>query len=267
MPTESLSISFAGPGSDTTPDRWLHLEQKAIPAVVSYANLYDLIQMYNRAASGLSATTWQKQDCPVEITGPNTARVTLDLYVWPSSLDLAYSLSAGMGTISDPERIDLEREFDLVVPLTDTVDIGFLFDGSLAWQTEAVNRSGEVVPQPDARIENGRLFLSAPVFGVLRLAGIASGYRHSVAMEWTIDEASRITGIRNSVIAAWVDDDGRTQTETLDLEIPDCVADMLATCPEDDTWATLASVTTPDDRVPTIYYSTCTGRVLALRYE
>jgi len=268
MPTE-LTIQFSATGTDTGSDgNRVRLEQERIPDVVAAANLYDLSQMVARAMGGLSARTYRRPDCPVEITGKDTAIVRLGILAWPSAMDLPYSLSVGLGRITGRERIDKQMEFDLVVEMTDQVDIGMLFDGTAAWQTEAIDEVGRVVPAPGIEIEGSMLRLERPVFGVLRMSGTVHGYRHVVEMEFGSVDSVRITDIRNQVVAAWQTGDGGTDTATMDLAIPACVADLLQSCPGDGTWMTLGSVTYPDDgMIPVIYYSTCTGKVLEVRHE
>lgn len=265
----SLTIPFQAL-LDATAERprvWLELEQDltALPVETGEANLTDLVAMYNLARSGIPAATYRKTVCPVEYLDESTAVVTLPFFVWPSVLGLPYSLDGGRAEISGPELVEIDRDFDLVVGLTDRVDMGLLFDGTATWQTPCIDRYGRVVSPPRFVIENGQVVLDAEVFGVLRMTGRAKGYRHQWRLEIAAVDENRVSGLRGSVIASY-QDGGKLATKTLDLEIPACVQDALATCPDDGKFQVFGSVTTVE-RQTTVYYSTCTGHVLDVRYE
>lgn len=262
----SLSIPFSGRDVGRS-ENWLNLEQVQVAEVVRSADLSDLLQMFAMVRSGLSARNYKKADCPVLVTGKDSATITLDFYVWPSSMALPYSLTAAGGVVSGPERIEMARSFDLVVPLTDRVDLGLLFSGTVELQTRCYNELSEVVPTPDMVIDNGVLSLSAHVFAVLRLTGVAYGYKHSVTIAIDGVDDSRINNLHESIIASWLDGDGQPATTTLDMEIPACVADTLAACPGDESWSVSVNVTDTPEPTPKVYFSTCTGKVIELRYE
>ena len=265
----SLTIPFQALPDATgeRPGAWLELEQDrtSLPVETGEANLTDLVAMVNLARSGIPAATYRKTVCPVEYLDESTAVVTLPFFVWPSVLGLPYSLDGGRAEISGQELVEIDRDFDLVVGLTDRVDLGLLFEGTATWQTPCIDRYGRVVSPPGFVVEGGQVILDREVFGVLRMTGRARGYRHQWRLEVAAVDENRVTGLRGSVIASYQDGD-KLATKTLDLEVPACVQDALATCPDDGKFQVFGSVTTVE-RQPVVYYSTCTGHVLEVRYE
>jgi hypothetical protein len=72
-----------------------------------------------------------------------------------------------------------------------------------------------------------------------------------------------------AVIARWTDGDGEPANAQLALALPGCLEQLLEACPDGGLIADRGSVSVSDqeDLVPVVYYSACTGNVLALRYE
>lgn len=268
-PALTIQFSDSNKDGDVTPSTWLHLAQEYFSEINQDANLYDIAQMYVRARSGLSAKTYHKTDCPVLITSKDSAIVTLTFYVWPSRIDLPYTLTAGLGTISPPLRVSKPKEFDVLVPMSDKAELEYLLnDAQFSWQTPAINKFGGVISAPIFAVVNGQLQLSESVFVVLRCRGEAQGYKHSVSMQINGTGENKITNLHNSIIAAWVDDSGKTVTETLDLKIPDCVADALEQCP-DGPWQAVGNTTFDEEGldIATVYYSDCDGDFLGVKRE
>ena len=79
----------------------------------------------------------------------------------------------------------------------------------------------------------------------------------------------KITNVQSHVTAIYSDEDGKPQKEELEIKIPQCVKDYLEKCPDGDLpWDVYGNaVYNDEDKVPVIYYSTCTGNVLEVRYE
>jgi hypothetical protein len=260
--TANLAITISA-ADDTGTDQaiWLNLEQAALADGRLRPN--DLAQMLARVRSGLSARTYVSEACPVTISG-ETVIVPVDFYVWPSSLTLPYVVAAAYGELSDPVQVSLARVFSVLVPVADSVRLPYLTEQATAvWETPCYSGLGAMIPPVSLAIDGADLLLDRECFGVLRVSCQAIGYRYTCTMEFTKGNYS-ITNVRNTVIATW-DDDG-IQTESLDLELPPCAADLLEAC-DDGSLITVGTVNEDPAGIPTVYYSTCTGKVIELRYE
>lgn len=250
------------------PAPWVRLEQE--PVRSGALTQTDLLTMLALVQAGTSARAYRPADCVAYVQG-DQAHADLAVYAWPSSLDLDYTLTPLLVELGQVTSLRQERDFDLVVPMADSVDLPFLMDAlSLTWQTPCYNRFGQQVGPPGITHTGASLDLSAEVFGVLRVRGQALGFRHACHFALAKDLGASISDITPVVTAAWTDPDQGQQTERLEIELPDCLTDLMALCPDGISQRAhaLGSVTDPDeDIVPVVYYSTCTGQVLALRYE
>lgn len=266
MPT-SLIVPYIQPEEDTTGDIWLNMAQVEIPEIYNAVNLYDLTQMFTRVTSGLSVRTYRPARCPVTIQG-ETVIVPIEFDVFPSSMDMPYSLRSGLGELSGPSRsADPRQEFDIVVPMTDRVTLPFLAENLISyWQTPCFNEFGEQVFSVGRSRDGATISLDRTCFGVLRVICDAIGYRHTCTMEFIKGNYS-ITNVKNSVVASWVDENNEQQTATLDLELPGCVEDLLETCDDGSLPTTIGQTEEDPAGIPTVYYSTCNGFVILLRYE
>lgn len=284
MTDQSITITFQPDGAAADqPDLWAKLEQEYIPVASQSAGLSDLYQMLALVMAGQDAYQYAWDACPYAtlIIGDesDTVAVKLDFYVWASDLSLAYSLSADIGEISPGVVVKLERSFDVIVDGTDTIDLGFLFSGTLIPEMPCFDDMGAVVPLPDIEIDGSVLRLSRPVTTVLRATGIATGYQHQVVMYLVkaladadqdnpvIDKTGyKIENLENTITCKWIDEAGKGQQDDLDLEIPSCVEDLLADCSGGDLPGSFGEITRPEKQ-PVLYYSTCNGKPIELRYE
>ena len=271
MITEQTTITYLPVPSSEIPGNWLNLEQPAVPLSQRNATLADMVQMFNRALSGLSARTYQLDKCSAAtIKSGGTVVVTLAVRVWPSALDLPYVLTASHGMVDAGQPLEVEREIDVAVEGTDAVTLPWLVGAPLAWwQIPCVNEFSEPVPEPAITVAGAGVKLADSCYGVLRIRGLARGYRHILTMEFVKPTQSSLTNIKVSVTATYTDTNGEQQAEILALTIPACVLDLLEYC-EGDVLATdprTELVILNDDPIPTVYYDTCTGQVIELRYE
>lgn len=289
MTFESFRISVL-PESDSNilDDVWVRLEQVVPPKLSYYASVKDIYKMWNAAATGKSAQTMRPVGCPVEFDGTDI-RVYLGFYAWPSSPDLQYSLSAAIGTIGPEQVIRKQREFSLFVANSDRIDLPYYMENlQIEWETPTYGRYGDEIPNPGITNNGNWLAFSASVFGAIRVVGDAVGgyYCSEIVMSKPLTEEEisaeeiqeqieeeladgrvmisprpttrlngyKIENLENTITASWVDTDGKTDTDQLRLEIPPCVEDALAFCP--DMYKTIVLLC-QEISTRQVYYSTC----------
>ena len=265
MTEQALTLIYTAPAATTARPR-VRLEQA--PVSSNRLTLTDLSAMVALIASGISAQTYQSRDCEAWVAG-DMVYADLVAYAWPTTLDLEYQLSGDLVEPGAVTRIEMEREFDLVVPMRDRVELPFLVrNARLEWQTPCYSQLGEIVDRPTLRIEGDQLHLDAEVFGVLRFRGLALGYRHALHFAMAKNMQESITQLEPALTALWMDGEEQ-QSEWLRLQLPGCLETLLAAC-EDGVLLrerVFGVVTGPDELVPVVYYSACTGQVVELRYE
>ncbi len=80
----------------------------------------------------------------------------------------------------------------------------------------------------------------------------------------------KIENLMSSVTAKWVDESGEDQEESLSLEIPDCVAALLADCSDGKSKSVIGCFgrdCNSEEELYTVYYSDCDGDVLLSQWE
>lgn len=229
---------------------------------VSAAALYDVYRMFLRARSGIPASTYKPDGCPVEFDG-DLVRISLDFFAWPSARDLQFELASSVEKIAEisvPEIVEEEREQEIIFGLTDHYDLDFLaLQASLAWETGCYLSDGSMVSRPHLALDGSRIVLPRELFGVARLQALAWGHRYTLMI--TVDKGdNRITGLAPVVTASWKNSQGETVTEQLEIPIPPCVEFALSLCDGDlgNSYCSHAK------REINAYFSTCTGKVIAL---
>lgn len=255
----------------------LLLEQKPVPS--GKLALTDLANMLALVRSGISATTYIVDNCPATVA-QGVVIVPLIVYVWPSEPNQSYGLTAALPawtTIDKGVTIEQPRDFDLVIEETNAVDLPCLAAGlEITWQTPAITPHGVVIDPPeitgyDTALKQwtpistssgpiNRLRFEREIFGVLRVRCLARGYQHTVTMRIPKTGDQKLTDIEETLTAAWLLIDGDTETTTLDLTLPGCVAALLEAC-EDDPSKTpgLRSEFDEEELIPELRYSTCDG--------
>ena len=107
-----------------------------------------------------------------------------------------------------------------------------------------------------------------PCFGVLVVQGTATGFRHRFTLRFAkFDEDGTVQSIELEsvpVSATWNDEEGEGQTASAEVEIPRCVRDLLETCADGRALFNL-SVKRNEAEGRDVAYSTCTGKMLAMR--
>lgn len=290
MTTESLRVAVVGqdPVAGSADEVWVRLEQLVPPTLAWYPTVRDLYTMWNAAATGRSARTIKPVGCPVEFVGSDI-HVYLGFYAWPSTPELAYSLTATLGSISAGQLIRKAREFSVMVDNATRIDLPYYMDDlAWEWETPVFDRDGGRISPPSITNHNTWLEFGAETFGALRISGAAVGFYHlsemvlskplteeeiSAEEQQEIDQQQlddgriiytprpttrlngyRIENMENTITAAWLDTDGGTDTDQLRLTIPPCVEDVLNFCPD-----MYATIVLQCDQVATrqVYYSTC----------
>ncbi len=298
-PSLRLSISNSSLVSTDDDNIWVRLEQVKPIKLAYYANAQDIYKMWNAAVTGRSAQTIRPPGCPVGFAGDNIY-VWLGFYAWPSSPDLLYTLSPSVGTIGPEQRIRKAREFSLFSDNASRLDLPYyLEDASWYWETPCFNRYGERIGSPAIISHGNWLEFSGEVFGCLRIKGMAIGGYYVSEMilnkpltteELTVEQSKvlqqeqqeeyesdgilvyvppqitrlngyKIENLENTIMASWMELDGSTDTDQLRLEIPPCVEDALAFCPDMNEIIVLLcrEVSTRN-----VYYSTCTGELIVI---
>lgn len=261
MTQAALTISYTQ--EEQSSADWLRLSQAAVTS--NKLTNEDLEVMLALVKSGVSAHAYKPANCEASVL---TDRVVADLTlkVWPSDINIVYDLSSELLTIGAAKSLQEWHEFDLIVPMASKVDLPYLCeDYTLAWQTPAYNSRGEEVEEPDVTRIGAVLYLSAEVFGVLRVKCLAVGWQHNLRFSWVKTEWQSITNVKLTVSASWIGG-----VESLTLELPGCLEALLAFCPDGNSKHSHGQSTVDseeDEVISVVYYSPCSGKVIAVRQE
>lgn len=270
----TLAPAYTSGAESAKVSSWLNLYQQPLSEIVQKAGTVDLVDMWYQVLSGQSARKYVDSDCPATIDENGVVTIPLDFWVFPSELTLNYQLSAGIGEISEPVLDTISREVDLVFDYSASQDLDFIIESlSHSFETAAYDSFSQVIATPALTFDGYQVQLSHSCWCVVRLKVAAKGWRHRVTMQlqkyeqqenedgelnWT---GYKIENIDNSIQATWLDN-GELQSAELDLVIPPCVEDYLATCDDGE----IKSLISQDGESHyMVWYSTCTGRVLRAR--
>ena len=261
MTSVSLTINY-NVSQDADPP-WIRLTQE--PVSSNKLTDEDLATMLALVMSGTSARAYKPENCEATVLSDEII-ADLAVKVWPSSLDIAYGIVGDLVTIGEKTALQEWHEFDLIVPMSNTVDIPYLCtEATVTWQTPAYNSRGVEVDKPSITKSANKLVLGAEVFGVLRVKCLALGWRHALQFSWAKTDASAITNLKPAVVVSWAEGE-----ERLELELPGCIEALLAFCPDGNSKRarSMSTVDSEEDEVvPVVYWSPCSGRMLAIRYE
>lgn len=262
----ALPITYAPPQSDPSarPEIWARLEQEYKPSGRDMATPFDLYQMLARARSGKSAMTYVGDSCPYIEFGEDEAVVSLDFFVWPSSLSMQYSLKADHGEFSDGAQESVEAGFAVAVDGRDAVDLDYVLDGTLVAETPMVNGGGELVEGVELDLDGSRLTLSEPVSCALWATGQVQGLRHTLTMRFPTADGYAVKDIQNSVTLSWADEGGERQEQVEEVVFPQCVIDLLGECPDGTPRGRRPKPEEPKYR---LYANDCNGLPILGRWE
>jgi len=261
---------------------WINMEQEYISETSQDANLFDIFQMMGRSASGLTSFSYEPTELSFLSFSSTSIKLNLDFWVFPSNLDLAYSLRINTGSIHSKVYEEVPRVGNIVIPLQNQIKLPYLIDQSLStftWETPIYNSVGQLLNSQTINIEGPYLYFNEEIFGVIRANAVAKGHRHTATLTFPKSTIGRqeiaglvsnqlnfnsITNTKCSVICTYIDLKGDVQEEILELKIPKSVVDLLAECPNGRLRSNPrcdASESAYTSRL-TIYYSTCTGEIL-----
>lgn len=257
-----LSIPFAGAGAESAQ---ISADVVQVDTGADVASLGDLNQMVARAAAGRSARDYMLECCPAAAVRKSILTVTLEIMVYPSDLDLAYSLAVDWGNLSPARLVRKARRLNVIFDGTEAVTLDFLFQGEFIPAMPFFDLAGARIRVPEIIQSGLQLNLSQPVYGVFRAIGDSTGYLHTITMDLEINPDLKISNLRNAVTLTYIDGAGKLAAKKLDLKIPQCVADLLALC--DNGEPKIGGSPEEPDLVPVIYYSDCSGQVIEIRYE
>lgn len=261
MSAETLTLAYGA--STAGSDQWMRLEQQ--PVSSNRLTAADLQAMLALVQSGTSARAYKPPGCEASVLADQVV-ADLTIKVWPSSLELPYTLAGDLVTVGAKSAIQEWHEFDLIIPMADRVDLPYLCNTiTLTWQAPAYTRQGVEIQPPAITTSPTGLRLGSEVFGVLRVRCLALGWSHPLRFAWAKTDAAAITGLKPAVSLTWAGG-----AERLALQLPGCLEALLAFCPDGSSKRSRSQSTVDhedDDTVPVVYWSPCSGRFLAVRYE
>ena len=266
--TATLTVTYAGDAynASATSAR-LALEQE--PVADSKLTTNDLTVMLALVRSGVSAKAYIPASCPASVVDGQVI-CPIDVWVWPSPGNLAYTLTANQGSLGERIRVEMEREFDLVINFERTVQLPF-DTTSLSWEWSVMpcldSNSQPVAVAPNVTATSSTISVDADVIGVLRVKCMAVGWLHTLVLRFAKGDAT-ITNIDVVVTAQW-ESGGENQTARLPIELPGCLKTLLETCDDGELKYErgMGAVRYPNETYAVVYYSECNGHKLALRYE
>lgn len=263
MISATLAIPYIT--DDQAAEASLLLEQE--PVADNSLTTDDLAAMLALVRAGYSAKTYRPSSCPASVVN-GQAVVPLHVWAWPSPLELPYALSANQGVLGERIVVEVEREFEVVFDFERTVTLPFMVRSINTEWTDlpCFDRASNEMPRPQVTIDGGAMTLSAEVLAVLRVRCVAVGYLHTLVLR--VDKGgSAITDVKAVVSAGWLSA-GEWKTAEKTLELPGCVALLLATCDDGGLVAESRGSARDDSaRVAVVYYNDCTGDELAVRHE
>lgn len=268
---ETLTIPFGQSEADSgRGDTWARLEQGYKSSTSDAANLGDLSQMFALARTGHSAFEYVADVCPYAEVVENLVIVQLDFYVWPSDISLPYTLKADLGAISEAERVEEYRSFDVAFQGSDSENLPYIFNGSFVPEMPFISSAGEILAGVEAAAESSVLSLSESAYCVLRADGRVAGFKHTITMTLPKTSENKIENLRNTIVVSWLDETGEKETDTLELEIPPCVSDLLEDCPDGQPVIVIGCLgRNCDDKDPVyvVKYNVCDGHIISQGWE
>lgn len=278
----SLGVTFNGSSSSTTGglgEDYAALEQENPPKSSDDATLRDAVAMLDYVQQGNSAFDYIAENCSSVRVVDGKVTITIGFFVWPSRMDLEYSLRTTEGVISDSSSIYREhRSFSIVFNNSSSENVGYLFEGTLRPEMPFYTEKGvDISPDPTITVNGPAVQLSREATTSLRANVIAEGYRHELVL--TLSEAGTTkidpeTGEEVAlegytiptpkVFVDWGAEDDEETNDSLTMEIPACAESLLNACPGDDVGGgTNLNIIDDDDNLYYfIYWDTCEGEIV-----
>lgn len=270
----SLQTTFSNTKDSVTD--FAALEQEYKPPSSDGATIADAIAMLNYVKQGSSAFDYIVDNCSAVKVVDGVVIITLGFFVWPSRLDLPYTLHTTAGVISDTVTSYSEpRMFNVIFTNSDVEDIGYLFEGSFVNEMPFYTSKGrDISPDPKIIVDSPLVRLSTKCNTVLRANVVASGYRHELEISLTSEEVTKVDRTTGNEVTVsgyalpsptifvdWgSDEDHGDAYDSLSLEIPTCVQTLLETCDEGSLASSLDETESSSNYV--VYWDTCSGEIL-----
>ena len=147
MPQAATTITYTAPQAGPSADLRLTLEQEPVDKRSGLIQA-DIDRMLALVLSGQSARRYKPARCAAWVR-ETTVGADLVVHAWPVPEDLEYTFEAVGCTADPPTRVQVEGEFDLVVPMSASVDLPASFAGlGYQWQAPCYDRFGAEVDEP-----------------------------------------------------------------------------------------------------------------------
>lgn len=241
MDTVNTSVSFASEETSTRNQIWARLEQEFNGDFDDAADISTVMRMISSVVEYRSAMEQLYKDCVYASIVDDVITVTLAFYVWPSQMDLEYNLSLtngnslGSAKLTTEEVINYHKSFDVIFNNASYVELPYNFTGDFVQSMPVFTPEGKA-SRATFELVDSVIEATETVYTVLRADGIAHGYRHTVEMKFNKSDAGeeqRIDNVNCEVTLTYKNEDGETETEILQLEIPQCALDLLEWCESD----------------------------------
>jgi hypothetical protein len=263
MSSANITIQLQNESVTGSAAPWVHLEQPMVNS--SRLTMDDFDRMLALVMAGNSAHQYMQPDCPATITETEIT-TALVFFSWPSSPDLRYTINTDLAAKNAPTSLKMDQEFDAVAEMATECILPFYMEGvTVWWQTPCYNRLGEAVTPAEIVHDGNALKFSSEVFGVLRVIGTAVGQRHTHTLTMPKSASTKVTDVKAIVTAIWETSPDSEGSEELELDIPDCVSNLLEVCPDtgENLYAKALKQAAGHDKE--IFFSTCDGSVLEVR--
>ena len=257
---KSAQVQITDNSSSST---WATIEQDAIAKTADIADLGTVYRMLTAIENNGSALETVYEDCEYVTFLGNVATVKLGFYVWLSDLDLDYSISCPLGSVSSGRRVNDSRSFNVVFNGTDSVTLPYLFTGDLTQEMPKYDDEGAESYASTTHAAGSAVVTSSDnIYTVLRAEGKAAGYHHTLTMTFNkndADDQNVISDIEADLTLQYKLEDGSYGTVLHQLTIPDCVSDLLEFCDNGSPKASIACIGDNCDGEPSfiVYYGTC----------
>jgi hypothetical protein len=266
MTNQSVSVGFSS-ASSTSSDIWATLEQE-YDGSDNEASLTDLYHMLAYGRAGTSSLEYLIRTCPYVTITEEEVTITLNVYVWPHSLDLEYDITCTEGVASAGELQTIDKSFDVIIDNSSSAVLPYVLDGEATPQTPYINQYGKLLDFSEPEIVGSLVTIDANAFVVLRVEGSATGFKHSVTLTYDIEtiisEDFKVNAADNVVTLSYTNEEGELQTIQETLDIPACVTQILEYCGVSLYWNISAGGAGRYNSIE-IYVDECKGGVILIR--
>lgn len=265
MKDASISLSLSPNTVESSiVGQWLRIAQD--DDVTGDIDMGDIYEMWMLARDGQSARNFKPPSpCNVKFT-EDTASIKIYFNIYPSEMDLGYSLTTSLGTIA-PEKEPLEtvREFGFWFNNTNVISFDRVYKNmTFTQQSPCYSPQGHLKTTPKITVEREVAKTSEDIFLVGVASGQEQGYSHCVDIELDMKDEEgnylEITEINCTITAVW-DNNTEDETAQLNLVIPQCILRALKLCGGKPSMVCHKC----EGEILEVYFSTCDGEVILVR--